>query len=75
MQSDNVEAMHTFVLVLNTCVLRRWNEALFHKKVSKEEGNMQDTHSYLPNGRGTGSWQRDKRDRINESINEIGTAS
>ncbi len=34
---------------------------------------MQHTHSYLPDGRGTGSrWQRDKRDRINEPINETG---
>ncbi len=35
---------------------------------------MQHTHSYLPDGRGTGSrWQRDKRHRINESTNETRT--
>ncbi len=51
---------------------------MFNIKVSKEEGNMQHIHSYLPNGRGTGSrWQRDKRYRINEPINdhETGTVS
>ncbi len=64
MQTDNLEAMHTFVLVLSLEEMKR--NTVPHKS-QQREGNMQHTHSYLPNGRGTGS--RLQRHSVTESTN------